>query len=134
MIKFAKSHSLMVHSLLFSVWMFVLWKVCGMPSPGFAGRLLPAAWLFTALLSGRSSAGRWFMPFAALFTVAAWFWMIWEQILSGIPWRYWSDARRPLQQGIRPLIAGGAVRDQERKGIGSLRTCEKPSPGVRKAE
>ncbi len=67
----------MVHSLLFSVWMFVLWKVCGMPSPGFAGRLLPAAWLFTALLSGRSSAGRWFMPFAALFTVAAWFWMIW---------------------------------------------------------
>lgn len=77
MIRFARNHPLMTHSFLFSAWMFILWKVCSMPSPGLLGRLLPAAWAAMALLSGKCRAGKWFMPFAAAFTVTAWLWMTW---------------------------------------------------------
>ncbi len=47
-----------------------------MPSPGFLGRLIPAAWLLSALLSARSPMGKWFMPMAAAFTVSALLWTV----------------------------------------------------------
>lgn len=68
-----------LHSFLmagFAVWIFVVWRLTGMPSPGFAGRILPAAWFLASLLNGHTKLGRWFYPLVLSFTASAWLWMI----------------------------------------------------------
>lgn len=76
--RFLRNHSMMAYSLAFAVWIFVVWRLAGMPSPGFLGRLLPAAWLLAALLSGRCRVPGWIPMTAGFFTVTAWIWMIFE--------------------------------------------------------
>ena len=60
----------------FGVWIFAVWRLAGMPSPGFAGRIIPAAWLLAAILNGKRQRGRWFIPMALSFTAGAWVWML----------------------------------------------------------
>lgn len=61
---------------VFAVWIFAVWRLAGMPSPGFAGRIIPAAWLLAAILNGKRQRGRWFVPMALSFTAGAWVWML----------------------------------------------------------
>jgi len=60
----------------FGVWIFAVWRIAGMPSPGFAGRLIPAAWILAAVLNGKNQAVKWFIPMVLSFTAGAWLWMI----------------------------------------------------------
>jgi len=62
--------------VLFGIWIFVVWRLAGMPSPGFVGCIIPAAWLLAGLLNGRTAPGRWFLPMALSFTLGAWLWML----------------------------------------------------------
>lgn len=60
----------------FGLWVFAVWRLAGMPDPGFTGRIIPAAWLLAGLLNGRSVHGRWFLPMTLVFTIGAWLWML----------------------------------------------------------
>ena len=60
----------------FGLWVFAVWRLAGMPDPGFTGRIIPAAWLLVGLLNGRSAPGRWFLPMTIVFTIGAWLWML----------------------------------------------------------
>ncbi len=62
--------------LLFGIWIFVVWRLAGMPSPGFVGRIIPAAWVLAGILNGRAVPGKWFLPMAFSFTLGAWLWML----------------------------------------------------------
>lgn len=68
-----------LHSILiagFGAWIFVAWRLAGMPDPGFSGRIIPAAWLLAGILNGRNSQIRWFAPVVFSFTTGAWLWML----------------------------------------------------------
>ncbi len=86
--KFIRSHP---HSFVmagFGVWIFVAWRLAGMPDPGFAGRIIPAAWLVAAILNGKINRGRWFFPVVLSFTVGAWLWMLYPSgwiITAAVP-------------------------------------------------
>ena len=69
---------MMAASFLFAVWVFGVWKLTGMPSPGFLGRLIPFAWVLAGILSGKSRISAWFTPVSVFYTVSAWLWMIYE--------------------------------------------------------
>lgn len=60
----------------FGVWIFVMWRIAGMPSPGFAGRIIPAAWILAAVLNGKNHFVKWFVPLALSFITGAWLWMV----------------------------------------------------------
>ncbi len=60
----------------FGIWIFVVWRLAGMPAPGFAGRIIPAAWLLAAILNGQRQQGKWFISMALSFTAGAWLWML----------------------------------------------------------
>lgn len=67
------------HSLAmagFGIWIFAVWRLAGMPDPGFAGRIIPSAWLLAAMLNGQRRQGRWFIPVTISFTAGAWLWML----------------------------------------------------------
>ncbi len=68
-----------LHSILiagFGAWIFIAWRLAGMPDPGFSGRIIPAAWLLAGILNGRNSHIRWFAPVVFAFTAGAWLWML----------------------------------------------------------
>lgn len=66
---------MMLFSLGFSLWSFLVWRLTGMPSPGWAGRIIPAAWLIAGILSGKMKAGRLEAVIFAGFTIASISWM-----------------------------------------------------------
>ena len=76
--EFIRSHSMMIASFLFGVWIYFVWKLTGMPSPGFLGRLIPFAWVAAGLLSGKSRTSTWFIPVVVFFTISSWIWMVFE--------------------------------------------------------
>lgn len=72
----------------FGIWIFLVWRLAGMPAPGFFGRIIPAAWLIAAILNGQRQRGRWFIPMALSFTAGAWLWMLHQDawiIAAAIP-------------------------------------------------
>jgi len=60
----------------FGIWVFCAWRLAGMPSPGFMGRIIPLAWLFAGMLNGRAAVGKWLLPTAICFSAGAWLWML----------------------------------------------------------
>ncbi len=60
----------------FGIWVFAVWRIAGMPSPGFAGRIIPAAWILAAVLNGKNRLAEWFIPLVLSFTAGAWLWMV----------------------------------------------------------
>lgn len=82
-----------------ALWIFLAWRLAGMPDPGGMGRLLPLSWVVCALVShgcGRSSA----VPLSmAIFTVFTLFWRV-------LPWG-WQGASAAAVCGL--LVMGLAV-------------------------
>ncbi len=130
---FIQRHSGVLIQLAFGIWVFAAWRLSGMPSPGFLGRLIPGAWFLSALLSGRSSTGRWFMPMAAAFTVSALLWTI-----HGSGW-YFAAAIPVAGLAARGIEAAGSLKYGAVRGVIPLLflvlfTAEVNSDEVRFAE
>ncbi|MFO7627549.1 MAG: hypothetical protein R6V62_09845 [Candidatus Fermentibacteraceae bacterium] len=88
------------------VWVFLVWRLAGMPDPGGMGRLLPLSWVICSLLSygcGKSVPAALSM---ALFTIFSLFWRV-------IPWG-WQGAAASAVSGL--LVMGFAMAGQ-RMGI-----------------
>jgi len=88
------------------VWVFLAWRLAGMPDPGGMGRMLPLSWAICSLLS--YGCGK-IVPAAlsmALFTVFVLFWRV-------VPWG-WQGAAAAAVSGL--LVMGFAVAGQ-RMGI-----------------
>ena len=64
----------MVFHALGSLVVFLLWRIAGMPAPGTLGRLIPLAWLITAILSVKEGIPRWSPAILFLFALLAVFW------------------------------------------------------------
>ena len=100
-----------IHSLsmaLFAAWIFAVWRIAGMPAPGFAGRFIPLAWLLASVLNGRNQRPSWFIPMVLSFTAGSWLWMLYPDlwmIAAAIP--------------VTGLIAWGITT--ARKGFGVVR-------------
>ncbi len=95
-----------VASLAAGIWVFLAWRLAGMPDPGGMGRLLPLSWLLLAAVShgcGNSSRIAFSM---ALFSLFSLFWRV-------IPWG-WQGAAAAAVSGL--LVMGFAVAGQ-RMGI-----------------
>lgn len=75
---FVRTHSLMFASFAFGIWIFMVWRLSGMPSPGFLGRILPGAWILAGVLSGRAELRKQMSLVFVFFTVSTWLWMIFE--------------------------------------------------------
>jgi hypothetical protein len=71
-----KSYSSSFAVAAFATWIFAVWRLAGMPDPGFSGRIIPAAWLLAAILNGRAPGAKWYIPLVISFTTAAWLWML----------------------------------------------------------
>ena len=72
----------------FGIWIFLVWRLAGMPDPGFAGRLIPVTWLLAAILNGKEKQSMWFIPLVLSFTAGAWLWMLYPNcwiIAAAIP-------------------------------------------------
>ena len=59
-----------------SILVFFIWRITGMPSPGLLGRLVPLAWLITALVYGKGEIPRLSKYLLAAFTVLSFFWTL----------------------------------------------------------
>ncbi len=70
----AYRHSLLM--ALFAIWIYAVWRLAGMPIPGFAGLFIPLAWLLASILNGRSQRQVWFIPMTLSFTTGSWLWML----------------------------------------------------------
>lgn len=58
-----------------AVFLFLFWRIAGMPAPGLAGRLIPLAWLLAGFISPRSGPG-W--PGASCLVISAAAGFFWE--------------------------------------------------------
>lgn len=75
--KLIDSYGMTIGAVLTGIWVFIAWRLAGLPSPGFLGRIVPGAWILAGALSGKGPV-RWWMPVQlVLFTLSAWLWMIW---------------------------------------------------------
>jgi len=95
-----------VASLAAGVWVFLLWRLTGMPDPGGMGRLIPISWAVCSLVS--LGLGKRF-PAAcsmAVFTVFSMFWRV-------VPWG-WQGAAAAAVSGL--ILMGFALAGQ-RMGI-----------------
>ncbi len=95
-----------VASLAAGIWVFLAWRLAGMPDPGGMGRLLPLSWLLLAAVSyGCGNSSRIALSMA-LFSLFSLFWRV-------IPWG-WQGAAAAAVSGL--LVMGFAVAGQ-RMGI-----------------
>jgi len=114
-------YSLSIKLSIFALWIFSLWRLTGMPSPGFAGRFIPLAWLFAALLTWKTEFSfsqiekfdKWFIPNVLSFTIGAWLWHLHSSlwlIVSAIPigglivWAITSSTRIGVIRAVLPLL------------------------------
>lgn len=95
-----------VACLVAGIWIFLAWRLAGMPDPGGMGRLIPLSWVICSLLSygcGKSTPAALSMAFFTIFSV---FWRV-------IPWG-WQGAAAAAVSGL--FVMGFAVAGQ-RMGI-----------------
>lgn len=89
-----------------ALWVFLVWRLAGMPDPGGMGRFLPLAWAVCAAVSygcERSTAPQVSM---AVFTLFALFWRV-------VPWG-WQGASAAAVAG---LLAMGLAVSGQRMGV-----------------
>ncbi len=60
----------------FAGWIFISWRLAGMPDPGFSGRFIPVAWFFAALLNGSKKLSKSFIPMVISYSAGVWLWML----------------------------------------------------------
>ncbi|MCK5785413.1 MAG: hypothetical protein KAH54_02515 [Candidatus Sabulitectum sp.] len=98
---------------IFGVWIFLVWRLAGMPDPGFAGRIIPAAWLLAAILNGKEKQNKWFVPIVLSFTTGAWLWMLYPDcwiIAAAIPvagliaWAFSISGSHRVIRAVLPLL------------------------------
>ncbi|PIE51731.1 hypothetical protein CSA37_05040 [Candidatus Fermentibacteria bacterium] len=104
--RFIETHRLMLSCFVSGAWVFIAWKLAGMPSPGFYGRILPGAWILAGLLAGRAPATKWLSVFFAVFTVSVWLWQLSEfgWIIAGA-----AAAAGVIASGAATVIHSGQV-------------------------
>ncbi len=66
----------MIFHALSSVLIFFLWRLAGMPSPGMLGRLVPLAWLITAVVYGKGGIPGVSIYILAAFAILSIFWTV----------------------------------------------------------
>ncbi|MCD4702251.1 MAG: hypothetical protein K8S24_10390, partial [Candidatus Aegiribacteria sp.] len=74
--RITEGRSGMIFHGLSSVLVFFIWRITGMPSPGLLGRLVPLAWLITALVYGKGGIPRLSVYLLVFFTVISLFWTV----------------------------------------------------------
>lgn len=72
----AEGRSGMIFHAVSSVLIFFIWRITGMPSPGLLGRLVPLAWLITAILYGKGRIPRVSIYLLTAFAVLSLFWTV----------------------------------------------------------
>ena len=114
-------YSLSIKMSIFALWIFSLWRLTGMPSPGFAGRFIPLAWIFAAILNWKTQFSysqvnkfdKWFLPNVLSFTITAWLWQLHPNIwllASAIPigglivWAISSADRIGTIRAVLPIL------------------------------
>lgn len=90
------------------IWVFLVWRLAGMPDPGGMGHLLPIAWLLSAAASYGLTKRMPISLSMAVFTVFSLFWHV-------IPWG-WQGAAAAAVSGL--VVMGFAVAE---KRMGLLR-------------
>jgi len=69
----------MIFHVISSILVFFIWRITGMPSPGVLGRLVPLAWLITALIYGKGGIPRLSIYLLAAFTVISLLWTVYPE-------------------------------------------------------
>lgn len=91
--------------LLCGSWVFLVWRMAGMPDPGGMGRYLPLAWLLCGLMSYGCRNSRVLPVSMVLFTALALFWRV-------LPW----GAHGAAASAVAGLMGMGAAVSEERLG------------------
>lgn len=90
---------------LCGAWVFLAWRLAGMPDPGGMGRFLPVAWLLMGVLSFRCGVPSAIALSMVPFTILTLFWRV-------LPWGF----HGAVASGVAGLLGVGLAVSGERLG------------------
>ncbi len=74
--KITSERSGMIFHAVSALLVFFIWRVAGMPSPGYLGRLVPLAWMITAIVYGKGGIPDYSIFLLSSFAVLSLFWTV----------------------------------------------------------